>query len=153
MDPRLLFETLKVQLAGRRVTYRRLACDSLLLYLECEPGDGTGVTLWFEPIWHLCGQGGVLVGSMQIAHESDSEEKMDAVSEPMHVLEGQRVESLSYDSRTFDLTVTFEGDCSIKTFVSDATSEESWHIRDNTTCVRLKGSPKGLGVVAPPSPS
>lgn len=49
-DPWSFFELLKRRIVGHRVKYRRLACDSLLLYVECEPGDEKGVTIWFEPV-------------------------------------------------------------------------------------------------------
>jgi hypothetical protein len=144
----LFFDGLKARLIGHKVTYRRLACDSLLLFIDCDPGDGTGVTLWFEPIWHYSGPNGVLVGSMLVAEASDSEEAMAAVAdEPMALLLGRSIESVTIAPRTFDLMVTFEGDYHVTTFVSDPTSDESWHIRDNTTRLRLKGSPRGLSVV------
>jgi hypothetical protein len=148
MDPGPFFETLKGQLIGHRVTYRRLACDILLIYLDCEPGDGTGVTIWLDPIWHFCGPEGVLVASMQVAEALDSEETMAAVAdELMASLLGRSIESVVIEPRTFDLMVKFEGDYYVKTSVSDPASEESWHIRDNTTGTRLRGSPQGLSVV------
>jgi hypothetical protein len=142
------FEELKTKLVGHGVSYRRLACDSLLVDIDGEPGDGIGVTIWFEPIWYFCRPERVLVGSMQVAEASDTKEAMAAVAdEPMDPLLGRSIENIVIEPRTFDLIVTFQGDYSIKTFVSDPMSDESWHIRDNNSRMRLKGSPKGLYVV------
>ena len=41
-------EDLRSRLIGPPVSYRRLACDSLLIYVDCEPGDGKGITIWLS---------------------------------------------------------------------------------------------------------
>ena len=74
---------------------------------------------------------------------------MAAVAKSMGCLIGSLVVGVVIEPGTHDLVVTFEGNFSVKTFVVDATSEESWHIRDNTDGARLKGSPRGLEVVPP----
>jgi hypothetical protein len=48
------FENFRHELIGSRITFVRLACNSLLLYVECEPGDGCGLTFWLEPPWRVC---------------------------------------------------------------------------------------------------
>jgi hypothetical protein len=142
------FATLRSGLLGHAVSFRRLACDSLLLYIDCEPGDLGGITIWFEPIWHVRGPGGVLLGSRQVAEASDTEEAMAAVADgALAPLLGRRIEGVVVDSLTFDLGVSFEGSYGVFTFVADATADQSWHIRENATGDRLKGSPRGLAVV------
>lgn len=91
-EPERLFEERRGRTLGRRVSCRRLACDSLLLYLDFEPGDEEGITLWFEPIRHLRGADGVLLGSMQVAAACDSEEAMAAVADgPLDAREAGRL--------------------------------------------------------------
>jgi hypothetical protein len=141
--PENRFDSLRGRIVGQVVTYRRLACDSLLLYLGCEPGDCRGLTIWFQPIWHCLGPHGVLLGSMQVAEVCESEEKMDSLSACMDVLHGRVVEWIATEPLTFDLTVSVDGGFSVRTFVADATTDESWHIRDNATGLRLRGSPHG----------
>jgi hypothetical protein len=139
------FERLRTELIGRRIKFRRLAGDSLLLYVDCEPGDQRGITIWLEPIWHLRGPLGVLLGSMQVAEAADEEETMAAVAdEPLSQLIGKAIEDVAFDALTFDITVRFEGGYRVCTFVADATSDDSWHIRENRTLTRVKGSPAGL---------
>lgn len=147
-DPDALFSTLIGGLMGHTISYRRLACDSLLLFVGCEPGDQSGLTIWLEPIWHLRGPGGVLLGSMQVAEACESEEAMSAVADaPLALLLGKRIEGVVVDPQTFDLGVSFEEGYGIFTFVADATTDESWHIRENVSGNRLKGSPRGLDIV------
>ena len=126
MDPGVFFETLRVRLVDHRVSAYRLACDSLLVYFDCEPGDETGVTLWFEPIWHFRGPQGVLVGSMQAFEAAQTEDGLDALSGLMDGLHEKEVEQVVVDPVSFDLSVSFAGGYSVTTFVADATAGESW---------------------------
>jgi hypothetical protein len=151
IEPEVLLARLLDGLLAHRISYRRLACDSLLLYVDCEPGDDNGVTIWFEPIWHLYGPDGALLGSMQVAAAADCQKAMAAVADgPMATILGKSVAGVTIDPISFDLTVAVEGGYGIRTFVADATTEESWHIRENSTRIRLQGSPRGL-IVQPPT--
>src|SRR4051794_20702831 len=128
-EPDAYFATLRSGLLGHAVSFRRLACDCLLLYFGCEPGDPSGITIWFNPIWHLRGPGGALLGSMQVAEASDTEEAMASVADgPFAPLIGRRTQGIAIDPLTFDLGVSFEGGYGVYTFVADATADESWHI-------------------------
>ena len=147
-QPEHFLESLRDRLIGRSVSYRRLACDSLLIYVECQPGDEKGLTIWFEPIWHLRGPRGVLVGSMQAAEASKTEGGLDVVCARMDLLCEKSIEEVGVHPLTHDLSVTSAGGYSVNTFVADPTVDESWHIRDNATRVRLKGCPTGLSIVA-----
>ena len=145
-----LFEEIRGRILGSTVSHRRLACDSLLLYLDCEPGDGGGITIWFEPIWHLRGPYGVLLGSMQVAAACGAEDAMAAVADgPLAPLLGRSIEGVAIDPLTFDLSISVDGGYNICTFVADAAVDESWHIRENATGIRLRGSPGGLSVQPP----
>jgi hypothetical protein len=103
--------------------------------------------IWFEPIWHFRGSEGVIVGSMQAAAASDTEEGLNAVSMLMDLIHRKVIEQVVVEPLTFDLSVEFAGGYCIKTFVSDATNDESWHIRENATGVRLQGSPSRLSII------
>jgi hypothetical protein len=149
-EPRRVFEELKGRIIGSKVLYRRLACDVLLLYLDCEPGDGSGITLWFDTPWRLCDANRVLLGSRQVAEACESKEAMAAVADgPLAPLLGRSIEGVAIDPVTFDLQVSLEGGYSICTFAVDALVDESWHITENATSTRLTGSPGGLSVRCP----
>jgi len=145
--PEQFLEDLRKRLIGRPVSFRRLACDSLLIYIGCAPGDKHGIRIWFEPIWHFRGPQSVLVGSMQAAEAAKAESGLNARSDLMDVLHEKVVEQVVVEPLSFDLNVAFAGGYSIKTFVSDVTADESWHIRDNASGIRLKGAPTGLCIV------
>jgi hypothetical protein len=145
MDPNAFFDHLRSRVLGRPVTFRRLAANTLLIYIDNEPGDGTGVTFWLAPIWHVREPGQVLVGSRQA--QVDGEE-FYRLGESLDVLLGQTVQDVTIEPDTFDLTLALSGGYLVKTFVAEATREETWHIRDNTTHLRLSGSPQGLSIVS-----
>ena len=148
MEAKEYLEHLRGRLEGHIVSSTRLAANSLLIYVECRPGDKKGVTIWFEPTWHFCGAEGVLLGSRQaqMDDEPEDEEAFYRLAEPLRVLEGKKIESVVVEPRTFDLHLFFERDYWVKTFVADPTDEQSWHIRENATAQRLKGSPKGIAI-------
>jgi hypothetical protein len=148
MKPETLWDELQSKVVGHAVTFRRLAANSLLLYVDNQPGDRTGVTFWLEPTWHVRAPGSVLVGSRQAQFEDEAQEEegLPRIGALLDVLLGREIEAVSLEPETFDLTVKLAGGYVVKTFVSNATDEESWHIRDNATGAVLYGSPGGLSV-------
>jgi hypothetical protein len=148
MEPRSYFDRLRNGLEGHTISMTRLAANSLLIYVECEPGDKQGVTIWFEPAWHFAGPGGVLVGSRQaqMDDEPDDTEAFYRVAEPLRVLEGKLIESVIIEPIMHDLQVRVDDGYWIKTFASDPNDDESWYIKHNASGRFLKGFPKGLAV-------
>ena len=147
MDTTALLQELFESMVGRTITWRRLVADSLLLYLECEPGElRHGYILWLEPTWHVSCPDGVIVGSDQA--QVDSKEELCRVGRPLDQLIGQTVDAAEIDDRSNDLCLKTLGGYFAKTFVSDPTHEEIWSIADNARSVRLCASPSGLEVHA-----
>ena len=144
LQPMEQFEQFAARLVGHRVSYTRLAGNSLLIYVDCKPGDSEGLIFWFEPTWHLGSSRGVLLGSRQA--EVEDKESHTRVAEPLHQLRSKTVEKLSIEEFTFDLHVFLEGGYWIKTFVSDPADDESWHITDNASKLCLRASPSGLRI-------
>ena len=139
---------------GHTVKYRRLAGNSLILYLDCEPGDKHGATIWLEPTWHLRGPESVLAGSRQAQDDPDAEDPEEGfreVAAAVDVLTGRRLVALGIDPVTGDLRADLEGGLVLQTFVCDPTDDHLWHIRDNATGARLRGTPAGLRI-DPPRP-
>jgi hypothetical protein len=140
------------RVVGRVVRQRRLAGNSLLVYVECEPGDHSGHTLWFEPTWHLRDQTAVLTGSRQAQHDpdaSDPDAGFNVAADAVDRLKGRTVLSLEVAPVTFDLTLHVSGGLSVSTFVSDPTTDELWHIRDNTTKVKLIRTGAAFEIISP----
>jgi len=139
-----LFQRFHGELIGRPITYVRLACNSLLLYVDCEPGDGQGLTLWFEPPWHVSTPAGVIAGSRQAQVQGDdgpTEAELDRVSGPIaDALLGQLITSVEVDPRSRDLLVAVANTFYVRTFVSDPEDDHLWHIRENATGLKLVAS-------------
>lgn len=111
MHPEALFAELTVALVGHSITFTRLAANSLLLYVDCEPGDKSGFIIWFEPIWHMSAPEGVLVGSQQAQGDSDDGaniEELDQIGAPLQRMLGHPVTAVEVDHRTHDLTLTVD---------------------------------------------
>ncbi len=130
---------------GQKVTFRRLAGNTLILYLNCFPGENHGYSVWIEPTWHCSSTSKVLVGSRQA--QVDDEQELDEISELMDVLDKAEVESISIDPVSHDLHILFEHGYSVKTFVSDPTDELIWYIKDRTKGLKLYASPNGVEIV------
>lgn len=144
-----MFEDLRSRTIGRPVSFRRLAANSILIYIDAEPASGSGVTYWLEPTWHLRGPDRVLTGSREAQHDEDAadpDEGFHRAATALDVLNDRILIEVRVEPISGDLLMEFEGGFLLRTFVSDPTDEEIWHISDNTTKRRLQGSPLGMEV-------
>jgi hypothetical protein len=146
-EPIELFKRFRRQyVEGRRVTDRRLAGNSLILYMECEPGDEHGAVLWLEPTWHLRDRERVLAGSRQAQDEPDG---FEATAEAIDALVGREVFALMVDAVSHDLRIELEGGLIVQTFVADPSDDHTWHIHEGATGVHLGAAPDGLWIDRP----
>lgn len=150
MSPETFFAYLQSQIVGRKVTYRRLAGNSLLIYIDCEPGDKSGFIIWLEPTWNFVGPESVLTGSRQAQHNSD-EEDPDAgfrhAGEMMNSALHRTVEGITIEPITRSLILSLSEGYTIRTFVSDPTSIEDWYIQEKATEHALEATSKGIEFV------
>ena len=144
MKPEQWWADIKRQNLGRSVRDKRLVANSLLIYIDSEPGDKSGYVFWLEPTWHYCGHERVIAGSRQA--QTDDEEEFHQIADALLGIVGLTLVEMEIEARTFDLKVTFEDGSYVKTFVADPNDEEQWHITDNATEHQLYGSPRGLGI-------
>lgn len=152
LNPEALLPILLRQALGGTVRRRRLAGNSLILYVDHEPGDGAGLTFWFDPTWHVREPGRVLAGSREAQFDDDDpdeQESLERFGSRLEVLVGTTVEGVDIEPETFDLTLRLSGGYLVKTFAADSTDDRTWHIRDNAADLALKGSPLGLSVAGP----
>jgi hypothetical protein len=91
---RFLIE-IRGDIVGRAITYRRLAANSLLLYVDSDPDDPTGYIIWFEPTWHVSSPKGVLIGSCQA--QVETKEELSEAGKPLDQLVGHRIEWIVVD--------------------------------------------------------
>jgi hypothetical protein len=145
-----LFKRFRRELIGRNITFVRLACNSLLLYVESRPGDGQGLTFWLEPTWHISAPEGVIAGSRQAQGEGDdgpTEAELDRVSRPIcEKLIDRTITEIQIDQRSRDLTVTVADAYHVRTFASHPEDDHLWHIRENSTGLTLYASTVGWRV-------
>ena len=141
-------EQFRQNIVGHSITYTRLAANSLILYVDCQPGDEIGFVIWLEPTWHVKGPTGVLVGSRQAQMDDapGDREAFSRVAEPLSTLHNKKIVSMGIELLTHDLHLRLEGELWIKTFVADPTDDESWHIRDAAGRMKLVGSPRKVSV-------
>ena len=149
LSPDEFFAELRARVIGRPVRYRRLAANSLLVYVDAEPGEKTGVTFWFEPTWHLRGPDRVLTGSREAQEDPDSDDPgagFRRAADAVDALLGSTVTEVWIEPVTGDLHITLEGGLLLRTFVSDPSTDELWHVRDNVAGVVLYRSPAGYRI-------
>lgn len=131
----------------RPVSYRRLATNSLFVFVDCQPGDEKGVIFWLEPTWNLCGPDRVLTGSRQAQEDPDLPEGFTAACRAVDVLLGRTIEAVQIEPVTHSLIIKFSGGHQVRTFVSDPTEDMDWQISDGSTTAKLRGSSQGLHLI------
>lgn len=149
MDAGQLLSDYRQALVGRPITFTRLAANSLILYVDCQPGDERGFAIWFEPTWHMSSPKGVLVGSRQAQGKGElgaTKEELDEVGAPLKALSDLPITTVEVDPRTNDLTLTVGREYLVRTFVADPNDSHSWHIKDVANFLSVYGSAGGLAV-------
>lgn len=130
-------------LENKEVLFVRLAGNSLILYLECLPGEtDKGASIWLEPTWHFRSFEKVLTGSRQAQTEDD--EEREVLSHILGSMVKKRVKCIHIENGSNDLTIELEDGLYLKTFVSDPTDEESWLVRDHKQKTKIIGNPEKI---------
>lgn len=135
---------LNTYLVNLEVSYCRLAGNSLILYLNCQPGEETGFVIWLEPTWHFASHLEVLVGSRQA--QVETKEELEEVFKPLEQLYGKAIKNINIDLTTKDIKIVFE-QFYINTFVADPTDDHIWHIIDKEREKRFNASPKEIVIM------
>lgn len=144
------FTQLCNEMIGKSVHFTRLAGNSLLIYVDCQPRDPQGFVIWLEPTWHYCGQQGVIAGSRQAQYDGEHEEyevyekHFRQVAESLNPINNTKIIAIALDPLTFDLKVDLSNQTMLKTFVADPNDDETWHISDHSQGITLYGVPHGL---------
>lgn len=117
----------------------------MILYLNGNPGDKHGYSIWLDPTWHYSDLNKVLTGSRQAQVEDGGD--LNEIAKLMDDLHEKKVESISIDPISFDIHIMFEEGYSLKTFVADPTDDLTWFIRDGTNELKLQASPSGVDII------
>lgn len=156
MQSQELIATLRDAVVGHSVRERRLAANSLLVYVDCSPGDHSGVVVWLEPAWQFLGPMGVLTGSRQAQEDETADEPLagfEAAGVALEAMLGRSITDWEIEPRTFSLLLSLEGGYSLRTFVTDPTDDLDWYAVDNKTGFRLEACSSGMRIGLPDSHS
>ena len=135
-----LFLEYRTWMIGRPVRSQRLAANSLILYVDCEPADSTGLTVWIEPTWNLRDLTRVLTGSREAQHTPAADAPDSGfrrAAEAVAALQGRIITDVALDRLSGDLTIRLDGGLTVQTFVSHPGDGELWHIRESASGARL----------------
>jgi hypothetical protein len=150
-DAQSVFDAFVLRLKGHKVSYASLFLNSLRICVDRQLQESTGLFLWFEPVWHLGGLNGVLVGSRQAqVEEPDAHAALNLL---VKELLGRQIEEVRLEALTNDIDVPFSGGYWVRTFVSDPEADESWYFRDCQSNVVVTGSAQGLRLEERPAHS
>lgn len=136
-------------LIGQRLSHRRVAADSLILYFYGQPGDKSVCSIWLEPPWRYERDGKLIVGSMDIgrlsrcesAEDKDKFREMCALLKP--ILEVDLVDIKVVDT-TLDISLEFGGRQYLRVFSNSAFDDEQWVYRNVPENFALYISPTGI---------
>lgn len=151
VDPDELLRARWRRSVGHLVSFRRLAMNSLLVYIDGTPGSGTGITFWLEPPWHLRGPDGGLTCSGEAGYDDEAREPeagFRRAAAALDVLVGRTLVDVRVEPTTGDLLLEFDGEHFLRTIASDPDDDELWHVRDNTTATRVVRSARGYAVTS-----
>ena len=132
------------EIIGLKVKKTRLAANSLIIYIECEPGDKKGYSIWLEPTWHLTEEK-VLLGSRQL--QTDNDELFHKFAKILNKIHNLKIINISIIENSNDINILLEKNYSIKTFVADPTDPEIWHITDIKNKLKVYVSPTQFKIV------
>ena len=141
-DAQSVFNDFVRSLLGRRVSYVSLFSNSLRICVRRKLEEKIGFFLWFEPVWHVGSPDGILVGSRQA--QTGEPNAHAALNLLLQKILGRQVERIVVEALTTDIDVRFSWGYWVRTFVSDATDDESCYVRDCQSDMVVTGSPKGL---------
>src|SRR5580658_902583 len=120
-----VFDGFVRRLTGHKVSYASLFLNSLRICVDRQLQESNGLFLWFEPVWHLGGPVGVLVGSRQA--QTEERDAHAALNSLVEGLVGRQIELVAVEPLTNDIDVRFSGGYWVKTFVFDPEADENWY--------------------------
>ena len=118
---------------GTNITFVRFACNSLLLYLDCMPGDRCGLIIWLDAPWQITDSKTVVLGSEQ---SEEDEVGFDAHLE-YRLAVGKKLgrgKILSYEVDRISHSIQLITHAfTIRSFTHHSDDDHLWHIRMNRT--------------------
>ena len=150
----MTFEELTVglkELIAQKVSFRRIAGNSIFIYFFGGPGDASVVSIEFDPPWRYERDGKVIVASYDFwLQESDFESK-DNYQETFHrrcalcdPLIGSNLLSFNLDIASSDLALQLSNGQTLRNFANSAFDELAWVYRSSPQDLVVNVSPSGI---------
>lgn len=150
----MTFEELNAELqrlVGEKVSFVRVAANSIIIYFFGEPGDDSVISVFIDPTWRFQSRGKVITGSydLQIG-ESDFESKEEYQREFERLaslpssLEGSKLERVEIDFESSDISMKFSDDQGVRNFANSAFDDKDWTYRNAAQGITAYVSPLGI---------
>lgn len=140
-------------LLSERVSFKRNAANSLIIYFRGEPGDPEVISFFIDPTWRFEKQNRIEVGSYDFQiEESDfsSEAEYTSTWEQRCALMDSLTDSAllraEVDARSGDLLLEFSGEQVVRSFANSAFHENSWTYRNTSKKMKALVSARGIRV-------
>lgn len=150
----MTFEELNAELqklVGEKVSFVRVAANSIIIYFFGEPGDCNVVSVFIDPTWRFQRHGKVIVGSYDLqVDESDFESKEEYQKEFERLaslpssLEGAKLESVEIDFESSDISMKFSDGQAMRNFANSAFDDKDWTYRNVAQGITAYVSPSGI---------
>jgi hypothetical protein len=152
----MTIEELKAELQSLvsvRVTFKRNAANSLIIYFHGEPGDPEVRSFFIDPTWRFEQNGRIVLGSFDFQIEGSdfgSEEEYESEwrrrCELMESLVGSELLRIEIEDSSGDLTLEFSGRQIVRSFANSAFDEDSWTYRNLPKRTKATVSPLGIRI-------
>ena len=131
-------------LIGRKVSFRRIAGNTIILYFGGEPGDDSVTTLSIDPSWRYANDGKWILGSGEIPWETEDENssRFNAICDLCKPLVYSVVKVVTLSSDSSDIEIIFSGNQKLCSFAS-YTDDDNWTYNNRQKKKNIYGSLAG----------
>ena len=150
----MTFEELDTELqklVGEKVSFVRVAANSIIIYFLGEPGDDSVVSVFIDPAWRFQRHGKVIIGSYDLQIDEcdfETKEKYQAEFERLASLpgslEGSKLESVEIDFESSDISMRFSDGRVVRNFANSAFDDKAWTYHSAPKGIRAYVSPLGI---------
>ena len=150
----MTFEELNLELEtliGQVVSFKRVACDSVIIYFFGGPGDPSDLSVFIDPTWRYEQEGKVILGSYDVSmDESEFDSKEQCLQAFHHLasymddLVGASLLKFQVDPLSSDITMEFSGGRVLRSFVNSAFEDTAWTYRNYPKKFYAQVSSRGI---------
>jgi len=126
-------------LIHQTVTFKRIACNSIIIYFFGEPGDDTVISVFIDPTWRYHKNAKIIVGSYDLqieasefkTHDEDEyEERFDYLCSLTDGLIGAALINCTVEPESWDIIMEFSDNQVLRSFANSAFDDKNWTYRN-----------------------